>query len=175
MDRRRLVDVLDRSLPLCSLLAGGCAVAAPLIPSYDLPIVGVLSTLGVAWSSAGLVASLERRRGSDIPGPRTGRRARLSTASWESRFPRAWALVPFILPRKVRLEVYEPACEELKEDYLEARRLARTKGARRWLAFAFTVRTIGLVLGSLHAAVGDRIMAFVWKVAGEATKRLLGG
>jgi len=93
----------------------------------------------------------------------------------EPRLPRVWHLFPFILPRKVRREVYEPACEELKQDYIEAQSLATTPWARRWLTFAFTVRTVGLVLGSLHAAVGDRVVTFIAKLMGEATKRLLGG
>jgi hypothetical protein len=103
------------------------------------------------------------------------RRGYSDTQRLGSRLPRFWQLFPLILPRKVRREVYEPACEELKQDHIEAQRLATTPWARRWLTFAFTVRTIGLVLGSLHAAVGDRVMGFICKLMGEATKRLLGG
>jgi len=107
--------------------------------------------------------------------PEAGPSGRHTEAPPKPDLPRLWRLFPFILPRKVRREVYEPACWELIEDYLEAQRLATTPWARRWLTFALTVRTIGLVLGSLHAAVGDRVVTFAGKLMGEAAKRLLGG
>jgi hypothetical protein len=65
-------------------------------------------------------------------------------------FPRSWSLFAFLLPREVRERVYEPAHQELLEDYTLARRSYRTKQARRWLTFCFTVRTAMMWAESLR-------------------------
>src|SRR5206468_1201 len=65
-------------------------------------------------------------------------------------FPRFWSLFAFLLPREVRERVYEPAHQELLEEYTLSRRLYRTKWARRWLTFCFTVRTAMLWTESLR-------------------------
>ena len=71
-----------------------------------------------------------------------------------SGFPRVWQLFPFLLPPSVRERIYEPAHEELKEDYLRARAICAGRYSRAWVAFCFTIRTAGLFAGSLWAAVG---------------------
>jgi len=82
---------------------------------------------------------------SDVPNPR------LTSATG---FPRVWQLFPFLLPPSVRERIYEPAHEELKEDYLRARAICAGRYSRAWVAFCFTIRTAGLFAGSLWAAVG---------------------
>jgi hypothetical protein len=73
------------------------------------------------------------------------------------RFPSVfWALFPFILPRRLREQVYEPSYQELLEDYHVARRSYRTKWARRWLTFCFTLRTLVLVAQCFGALLSDR-------------------
>ncbi|MBP3957736.1 hypothetical protein J8F10_20995 [Gemmata sp. G18] len=69
---------------------------------------------------------------------------------------RWWNLFPFLLPRSVREKVYEPAHEELKEDYLLAHALREGWFSKRWLSFCFTVRTMILVNQSLWAALGSK-------------------
>jgi hypothetical protein len=69
--------------------------------------------------------------------------------------PRLWALFPFILPRNVRERVYEPAHQEVLEEYIKARKY-RTKWAGRWITFAFTIKTIRMVCQSLNACIGDQ-------------------
>jgi hypothetical protein len=94
-------------------------------------------------------------------------------------FPRLWSLLAFLLPRKARAEAYEPAHQELLEDYLVARKLYRTKWARRWLTFCFMLRTVVMVAQSLRAWLGDkRIRALKWlmlAVLGAGTLRNLRG
>jgi hypothetical protein len=80
-------------------------------------------------------------------------------------FPRLWTMFSFILPRKVRNEVFEPALEELKEDFLVARKLRSTRGQRRWLTICFTVRTIILVAQSIRAWLGDRTVRMLKGIA----------
>jgi hypothetical protein len=76
-------------------------------------------------------------------------------------FPRTWDLYAFLLPRKVRVEVFEPCQEELKQDFLLARRLCRTRDERRWLTFCFSVRTMILIGQSVQSWMGDRAIQFL--------------
>jgi hypothetical protein len=71
-------------------------------------------------------------------------------------FPRIWWLLGFLLPRRVRQEVFEPAQEEMKEDYLRALRPLRTCGEARWLTMCFSFHTLVVVFQSAGAAIGDR-------------------
>ena len=72
-------------------------------------------------------------------------------------FPRAWELLGFVFSKKVRERTYEPARQELLVDYLERRRY-RMKWARRWLTFAFTLRTLVLVADCVRASTMGRII-----------------
>ena len=71
-------------------------------------------------------------------------------------FPRLWALFPVILSRSVRERMYDPACQELLEDYAREWARWRTPRARRWVRFAFTVRTACLVGGCAWEALGEK-------------------
>lgn len=71
-----------------------------------------------------------------------------------SGFPRVWELFPIILPRAVRERIYEPAHEELKEDYLREKCRWNSRGARFWVNLSFTIRTGMLFLQSLWANAG---------------------
>ena len=87
----------------------------------------------------------------------TCREATLRTKkTYSAGIPRLWELFPLILPRTVKERVYEPIHEELKEDYLAARKRWRTPWAKRYVTFCFTVKTIGLVCQSLWAAFGEK-------------------
>jgi hypothetical protein len=72
-------------------------------------------------------------------------------------FPRVWSLAAFLLPQALRERVYEPAIQEMYEDYLLTRRAYRTKWSRRWLCLCFTIRTAVLWEQSLRAWGGDRL------------------
>ena len=91
--------------------------------------------------------------------------------SARSLFPRVWELFPFILGRKLRTEIYEPAHEELREDFVRAQ-LYTGAWAKRWLVFAFTVRTALLVLECLRVAAGERVMRALGGLAQEFIRRL---
>lgn len=91
----------------------------------------------------------------------------------ETGLPRFWELFPIILPRSIRERVYEPAYEELKEDYMRVRNRYRTPWAKRWVKFAFTVRTVYMVGQCFTAMSGSwgrrSIIAFVaWLLGGLA-------
>jgi hypothetical protein len=85
-------------------------------------------------------------------------------------FPRVWQLFLFLLPPSVRERVYEPAHEELKEDYIRARAICAGRCSRAWVAFCFTMRTGGLFAGSLWAVAGGTVR----KVAFAAVALLFG-
>jgi hypothetical protein len=86
-------------------------------------------------------------------------------------FPRFWNLFAYLLPRKVRERVYEPAHQELLEDYLTARKKYRTKWSRRWLTFCFTFRTVLMVLDSFRAMLGDHVVDFLVRLLPEALRQ----
>lgn len=74
-------------------------------------------------------------------------------------WPKLWNLGSFILPGDVQEKVYEPAKVHLLRDYV--RRLEYSgKWARRWIDFAFIVRTLLLVLDCLRAMMTHRACTF---------------
>lgn len=99
---------------------------------------------------------------------------RLSHPSWdhlktisqdskmERRQPFAFAeLFSFILPPKAKREIFEPAFNDLKSDFLKARRKFKTNGRLRWLSFCFGLH-VSLMVGSCF-----------WVMCSERTKRLI--
>jgi hypothetical protein len=82
-------------------------------------------------------------------------------------WPRWWRLFSFVLPRSTRDRVFEPSFQELMEDYLATRGAYRTKWARRWLKFCFTLRTALMVGSCLRAWITDRgVAALLWFLPG---------
>jgi len=62
-------------------------------------------------------------------------------------FPRFWELFGFLLSRRTRERIFEPAYHDLLSRYMLSRQKRfRTPWARRWLNFCFTFRTLLLVL-----------------------------
>jgi hypothetical protein len=78
--------------------------------------------------------------------------------------PRLWELFSVILPDKVRREAFEPAHQNLLEDYLLMRKF-HGRWARRWLGFAFAVRTLFMVLDCLRvllqSGAGKILLSFL--------------
>jgi hypothetical protein len=89
-----------------------------------------------------------------------------------SLFPAVWELFPFVLAHKLRADVYEPAYEELREDFVRAQQYKGT-WEKRWIVFAFTVRTVLLVLECLRVAAGERVMRALGGLAREFIRRFL--
>jgi hypothetical protein len=56
----------------------------------------------------------------------------------------------YILTDPTRQRVFEPRFNELVADYLELRRESLNTWERRWLSFAFTFRTLMMVLDCLR-------------------------
>jgi hypothetical protein len=84
------------------------------------------------------------------------RSARPRSRGW----PRLWDLLQYCLSRKAREQIYEPAYNELLEDYLESRKY-RTKWARRWVYFAFTLRTLLLMADCWREVFKDKLSGLV--------------
>lgn len=63
-----------------------------------------------------------------------------------------WLLFRFALPGRVQRECFEPAFNDLLVDYVRARKFRGTL-ARRWIAFAFTLRTLFMVADCLRVLV----------------------
>jgi hypothetical protein len=71
-------------------------------------------------------------------------------------WPRLWTLLPYCLPKKIQENIYKPAHNELLEDYLETRKY-RTRWERRWLNFAFTLRTLLLIADCWRVILMNRL------------------
>lgn len=75
--------------------------------------------------------------------------------------PKAWELLGFALPWKMREEIFEPTYNELLTDYLSTRSsYYQTPVARYWLSLCFTFRTIALVVECLFVGSRDRLWSF---------------
>lgn len=85
-------------------------------------------------------------------------KARTPDARTPDGLPRYWKLFSYILPHNTRKRVFEPAYQEMFEDYLETRGKYRTKWAKRWLAFTYTVRTAFMVLDCFRALVAHKVL-----------------
>jgi hypothetical protein len=79
-------------------------------------------------------------------------------------FPRLWSLLPFALSRKTRERVYEPAHQELLEDYIRACSLKGGRGLKRWLIICFTIRSIVMVGQCIAASMGDKGLRLLKRV-----------
>jgi len=69
--------------------------------------------------------------------------------------PRLWRLFSYALSHRTRRRMFEPAYNELLDDYLSTWK-EQSKWARRWLTIAYTLRTIVMVVDCLSIAMRDR-------------------
>jgi hypothetical protein len=74
--------------------------------------------------------------------------------------PRLLEWLCFFIPRGTRQQVYEPACNELLRDRIEALR-QRQGWSRRWFTFCFGFRIAFLAAGCWRACVSDFVMGLV--------------
>jgi hypothetical protein len=80
-------------------------------------------------------------------------------------FPRFWRLFSYCLPRPVRDRYFEPAYNDLLQDYLETRGTYRTIWAKRWLKFYYTLHTVRLVGGCLWGwLVNDKLFGLLCRL-----------
>jgi hypothetical protein len=92
-------------------------------------------------------------------------KARATRAACKLTFPRGgiprlWRLFSLCLPHSTRERVFEPLFQEFLEDYQTFRRRCRTKAERWWLAFCFTLKTVGMVGGCLWNWFGQKAACF---------------
>ena len=68
--------------------------------------------------------------------------------------PRLWLLFSYILTYEVRRNAFMPTYNEFVEDYLFARKKYRKPWNKRWLAVAFTYRTLVMMGACLRIQFG---------------------
>jgi hypothetical protein len=149
----RAVGRLDKDIALLHSIIEGILYSAPVERAYPDDIEGLCEKMG-----GKLAQTISERVGIEAGDPvevESSSIGRLRTA-WQWDFPRLLDLIGLILPRSIRTAAYVPHGEELKEEYIEARRRYRTRWARRWIIVAFTVRTVAIVLDCLRVWLGDR-------------------
>jgi hypothetical protein len=79
-------------------------------------------------------------------------------ATCRNDFPRLWDLLRFVLGRRLREQVFEPAYNDLLADHLAARAAPyQTPWAQRWIKVCFGLRTARLIVEC--GAVGIRSAA----------------
>jgi len=83
---------------------------------------------------------------------------------------RFWELFKYLLPHKTREKVYEPARNELMQDYLETRK-EKSKVVRAWLNFCFTFRTVLLVADCWRCLIAQTALGWLLKSVPEPIRR----
>lgn len=82
-----------------------------------------------------------------------------SIPSYEKRqlsWPRIWDLAQYFLPKKIRERVYEPAHQEMLEDYLESQEKCDTLLSKQWINLCFIFRGTILLLDCWRALLTDK-------------------
>ena len=101
----------------------------------------------------------------DVP---TGHREPLSQQQtpWLGR----WGFLAYLLSRKARREVFEPAWQELLEDYVVACGEYPTQWQRRSIKGIFAWRAVCLGWQCVRAVVGDRLIQFLERLAPQLVR-----
>jgi hypothetical protein len=75
---------------------------------------------------------------------------------------RTCRLLGYLMTPKHREQVYEPACEELVEDYIIARRQHTSKWSRRWLGLCYTIHAGTIFVQSLWSGLNDKVRRVIF-------------
>jgi len=82
-----------------------------------------------------------------------------------------WKLFSYCLPRSVRETAFDQSFEELKEDYFRVK-ADYGHNCKAWFAFAFTLRTIWMVLDCLYVGMTSKAGRFILGALPDSWKRL---
>jgi len=85
--------------------------------------------------------------------------------------PRFWKLFSYVFSHRIRSRIFEPALNEMIEDYLLARQDYRTQWARRWLNFCFTFRMALTVLECFRAVIADSAFRSLARLLPDTLRR----
>jgi len=85
--------------------------------------------------------------------------------------PRFWKIFGYVFSHRIRSRIFEPALNEMIEDYLLARQDYRTQWARRWLNFCFTFRMVLAVLECFRAVIADSAFRSLARLLLDALRR----
>lgn len=89
-------------------------------------------------------------------------------------FPHVWDLFRFMLPKRTRERIYEPAYNDLLALYLEAQQSRyQTKWARRWLWFCFAFQSFWLVVKCYRALAIGSVIADSAGLCGHCSRGLI--
>jgi len=104
--------------------------------------------------------------------------AKIGRHSMEKPSKEAFAkvkLLSYLLSPRVRRELFEPSFNDVKADFVKARRRYTSNGERRWLAFCFGLHTSIVVGQCFWAMLGDKAKRILFKLAPEFLRRWWGG
>ncbi|KAA3609400.1 MAG: hypothetical protein DWQ01_08695 [Planctomycetota bacterium] len=88
-----------------------------------------------------------------------------------SKIARGLDLISYLIPKQIRQETWEPSAIELKDDYYESFEQYTGFWPRLWLRFAFTFRTVWVLIGCFAAMAGDRTGQAIRKLLPEVWRR----
>jgi hypothetical protein len=92
--------------------------------------------------------------------------------------PESFSLVElfsFVLPPKARREIFEPAYNDMKGDFLKALRRFNGRGQRRWLMFWFVVHTSFMIVNCFWVMCGTKVKRVLLALLPEGFRRPFGG
>jgi hypothetical protein len=84
-------------------------------------------------------------------------------------------LFSFILPQKIRSNIFEPAYNDEKADYLDARHRYQSSFAGLWLSFWFSAHVVLMVAQCICGMCSERIKRAVLNVLPDVFRKLGGG
>jgi hypothetical protein len=79
-------------------------------------------------------------------------------------FPKGWRLFSYVLPRPLREKVFEPAYNDLVQDFVLTRRKYRNKWVKRWLGLCYTFRTMLMVADCCRVGSLGKIVDLIAKL-----------
>ncbi|MFN3242949.1 MAG: sugar transferase [Planctomycetota bacterium] len=163
------IDLEDaaRSLPWRDVALLAHAFARFLVMLSAATVAGVTLMVAVPFKffwglvvvSAGTLGGMLRSRsGAGEEQEVRGVRGARTTAA---RYRRVASLFAFVLPRKVREDLFEPSLEDLLHDWASHRRTHRGVWAWRWLHAVFVLKLAWLTIESVRAATWSLVVAYL--------------
>jgi hypothetical protein len=86
---------------------------------------------------------------------------------------RVFSWVGRIFSRRIRMRLYTPYVDELREDFLESRGKLRTTAARKWLLFCLSVKFAVLLCFCFKQLAGEVAVSQLRKLIGPGTSDFL--
>jgi hypothetical protein len=167
MHRRNVYRVIVIYCAVAGILIQIASQVFPFfeIPSWAVRVVILLLVLGfpiatvLAWTYEVTPEGIKRTDDARIAKAdpcKTGRKRRKIASA-----TRLWDLAGLLFDRKTRAQVYDPVINEIREDFLLARRNCRSRANRNWVKACFAIRGSLAFLRCLRISILRPVIALI--------------